>query len=285
MALVTVIVPTHDHAACLPIALAGVCGQSVSDLRIVVIGDGVGDDTRAVMAAVDDPRVEFLDLPKQPRHAENIRHEVLLACDTPFVAYAGDDDLLLPHHLQTMLDVLGDADFVHPLPALVLPGPRLMVRPIDLSDAVDRRSVAPPIARAAVSLTGVVHTLDSYRRLPHGWRTTPAGVYTDQYMWSQYLAEPQVRAVSARRSTTIKLSAARRRSMTPAERGAEVADWWQASLAEGFVDRWDAAVAAAVRGGRPHTAFRRLLALGLYRWPDDSMDSVAARVLGLAERR
>jgi hypothetical protein len=45
-------------------------------------------------------------------------------------------------------------------------------------------------------LTFGAHTLAAYRRLPHGWRTTPPGIATDLYMWQQFLAETWCRAGS-----------------------------------------------------------------------------------------
>ena len=44
--------------------------------------------------------------------------------------------------------------------------------------------------KASIGLTGVAHTLEAYRRLPHGWRTTPPEVPTDHYMWRQWLELP-----------------------------------------------------------------------------------------------
>ena len=103
---VTVILPTHDHAALLPFAIASVTEQSFGDFALVVIGDGVDDATRDVVADVcrRDPRVSFLDRPKALRHAEEVRDEVIGSTDSAVIAYHGDDDLLLPWHLREMLD-------------------------------------------------------------------------------------------------------------------------------------------------------------------------------------
>ena len=66
--------------------------------------------------------------------------------------------------------------------------------------------------RNAVSLTGTAHTVAAYRRLPHGWRTTPPGRWPDHYMWQQFLAEPWVRAVTATRVTAVQFASARGRA-------------------------------------------------------------------------
>ena len=54
---IAVIVPTHDHAATLPFSIGSITAQTVADLDIVIIGDGVGDDTRDAVADLrrDDP--------------------------------------------------------------------------------------------------------------------------------------------------------------------------------------------------------------------------------------
>ena len=206
---VTVIVPTHDHATTIEYSIRSVLEQTVPDLAVVVIGDGVGDDTRDVVHSIqgEDSRVSFLDRPKAPRHGEILRHEVLQSVTSPFIAYHGDDDLLLPNHLETMIALLADADFAHPLPILVEASGDLVHLPTDLSMEECRawHVASPP--RNAVSLTGVAHTLESYRRLPHGWRTTPPGQWTDHYMWQQFLGIPDLTAVTSRKATAVKLAA------------------------------------------------------------------------------
>ena len=246
---VTVIVPTHDHATTIEYSIRSVLEQTVPDLAVVVIGDGVGDDTRDVVHSIraEDSRVSFLDRPKAPRHGEILRHEVLQSAISPFVAYHGDDDLLLPTHLETMIALLADADFAHPLPIQVEASGDLVHLPTDLSLEECRawHVASPP--RNAVSLTGVAHTLESYRRLPHGWRTTPPGRWTDHYMWQQFLGIPDLTAVTSRRATTVKLAAAQRTSMNPQERGDEVGAWWDRIHQPGFSDEWDRQVDDAVR--------------------------------------
>ena len=247
---VTVIIPTHDHAAMLGYAIDSVLTQSLGDLRLVVIGDGVGDDTRDVMAdaCTRDARVSFWDRPKSVRHAEEVRHEVIGESRSRVIAYHGDDDLLLPWHLAQMLEELEGRDFVHPLPVVVEPDGTLTHLPTDLSRPECRdwhRSSEVP--RNAVSLTGVVHTRSSYLRLPHGWRPAPQGHWTDLYMWKQYFALAGLRAATAPRATTIKLPASTREDTAAVDPAAEVRRWWQRTRGVGFRDQWDADVAAAVR--------------------------------------
>lgn len=247
---VTVIIPTHNHPGPLAFSIASVLQQSFEDLSLVVIGDGVGDDTRGVVfeAMKQDSRVSFVDRPKSPRHAEAVRHEVICSVDSPFIAYQGDDDLWLPNHLQVMLQLLDDADFVHPLPVFVKSNGTLHHAPTDLSRPGCLAWHLSETPRNAISLTGVTHSRASYLKLPYGWRETPAGRWTDHYMWQQYFLSDDVRLKTSPLSTTIKLAANERSSMSAAERTAEVSALWKQILDRtNFEEKWQAKVASAVR--------------------------------------
>lgn len=245
---VTVLLPTHDHAESVGLAARSVLEQTMGDLTLVVIGDGVGDDTRDVVSglAAQDERVLFVDRPKAPRHGEVLRHEVLSHVESPVIAYHGDDDLLLPQHLARMLETLGDRDFAHPLPVVVGAGSALDFLPTDLSRPECVAWHLPPGRRNAVSLTGVVHTLAAYRRLPHGWRAAPVDEWTDHHMWKQFFGVPGFRGVTGTSATTIKLPATARAGGAADEMGAEIAAWWQRMHEPGFEDWWAAEVRAAL---------------------------------------
>lgn len=245
---VTVLVPTHDHAATLPFAVASVLAQSVDDLDVVIVCDGVGDDTRDAVRDLErgDRRVRHVDHPKSPRHGEPARHAVLQECRSPFVAYHGDDDLLVPWHLEHLLEAIADRDFAHPLPLFFNDGDDEPVAfPMDLSD---RRWVElQPIVSNHISLTGVVHTLDAYRRLPHGWRTAPAGHPTDDWMWRQWFTQPWFRGTTAPHATTVKLPQRSRRDWESGQRQDEIAGWSARMREPGFAEAWARIEDAAVR--------------------------------------
>jgi hypothetical protein len=223
-----ILVPTHDHAATLDLAVHSALEQTVAEIEVVVIGDGVGDDTREVAAGLtrEDPRVRFLDLPKGPRHGEVHRGRVVDETSAEVVCYLSDDDLLLPGHVESMVDLLADADLAHSQNGRFdLDG---SWRPYlaDLSVPRFREWELRP-GRNAVSLSGAAHTVAAYRRLPYGWRTTPPGHWTDHYMWQQFLAEPWVRAVTATRVTVVQFPSheSGRAERSGAERRAELEEW------------------------------------------------------------
>lgn len=244
-----VVVPTHDHALTLPHALRSVQRQTVEDLRIVVIGDGVGDDTRQVVAEFMalDPRVGFLDRPKTGRTGELLRHELLSGLDdedATAITYLGDDDLLLSDHVECVIDTLVRNDLVHPLMTCLNEHGVLLAHPLDLGDAAWAEI---EFRRTLVSLTGLAHTLGAYRRLPYGWRSTPVGGPTDQYMVQQFIAQPWCRASVLDRPTMLRMPSAMRRAMEPEDRAAEVATWADRLSGDGGEAWYRAEVDAALR--------------------------------------
>jgi hypothetical protein len=76
-----------------------------------------------------------------------------------------------------------------------------------------------------VALSCGAHTTEMYRRLPHGWRTTPTGVPTDLYMWQQFLSEPGCRATGGTRPTVLNLPRPLRRDQLPEHRLTELEKW------------------------------------------------------------
>ena len=202
----TVVVPTTgDRGPLLRHSIGSVLNQTVSDVEVFVIADGITDETRAHINELieADDRVRLFEFPKHQSRGEPNRHRVLTEHATGrFVAYICDRDLWLPNHLHELDLALADADFAHTL--------RFRVGEDDRFHFTHIADLRTPIGRAAtrpgpwlVPLSFVGHTLDAYRRLPWGWRTTPPGIPTDRYMWEQFLAEPWVRVASTPTPTVL----------------------------------------------------------------------------------
>lgn len=233
--LATVIIPTHDHATTVDLAIESVLEQTIKDLDVVVIGDGATEATKATVERFTGNRVRFLERPKSVSRCEEARHEVLTGASAPFVCYLGDDDLMLPDHVETMIGLLDHADFAHPLPVMVDRDGSLNAHPTDLTRPECITWHLHP-TRNAISLTGAAHRLDAYRRLPFGWRAAPAGRWSDHYMWEQWFRTPGFRFVTGERLTVIKLEASVRRDMTPEERRNEILAWKARAQSSTFED-------------------------------------------------
>ncbi|MGH0033045.1 MAG: glycosyltransferase family 2 protein [Myxococcota bacterium] len=224
----TVLIPTHDHGRLLARSVASVQRQTLSDVEILIIGDGATEETRETAHALAgaDERIRFFDREKSPRTGEPYRHEVLQDARGGFVSYLADDDLWLPHHLEGMRDLLGEADFANAFMLRVHADGRLEPFFCDLSEPLyvaRHRDERRP--KNYMPLSSVSHRLDAYRRLPHGWRTTPGGVPTDLHMWRQWLAADGMRFASASRASVLNFPDGERRQQALADRDAELLAW------------------------------------------------------------
>ena len=250
MPAATVLIPTHEHVEPLRHAVASAQQQTLQDAELFIVGDGVTDATRALVAEMSaaDPRIRFFDCPKGPRKGEIHRHAALQHARGRFVAYLGDDDCWLPNHLETLDALLTDADFGHTLQVGIDADRRLVALAADLANPAFRARMRDELYNR-FDLTFAGHTLAAYRRLPHGWRTTPPEFpFTDLYMWRQFLAEPWCRARSAMVPTGINTWTHLRPHLTDRERADELAFWRAQASAPDFRERLWRQVAQSLAG-------------------------------------
>jgi hypothetical protein len=231
---VLVIVPTFTHHSTIDLAVHSILSQSYSDLEVVIIGDGAtAEVAAAVQPLLTDLRVRFIQAPKSPSRAELIRHKILSETTATVVCYLGDDDLMLPSHVQTMVDLLDSVDFAQALPMVIELDGSLLVYPTDLADESSRLWHLHP-ERNGTPLSGAAHRVASYRRLPFGWREPPAGRWSDHYMWEQWFTTDGMTYRTSDEPTVIKLEGALRKEMTPDERRAEILAWSLRMTEPGF---------------------------------------------------
>ena len=224
MTIATVLIPTHEHVASLRHAVASVRQQTLRDFELFIVGDGVSDAGRALVSELvaSDSRIRFFDFPKGPRKGEIHRHQALQHAQGRFVAYLGDDDIWLPNHLEVLGALLADADFGHTLQVGVDAAGDFVFLPADLENPAFRQRMLTELFNR-FDFTFAGHTTEAYRRLPHGWRTTPPDFpWTDLYMWRQFLAEPWCRARSAIVPTGINTWTHLRPHLTDRERADEL---------------------------------------------------------------
>jgi glycosyltransferase involved in cell wall biosynthesis len=127
--LVTVCVATFNRGRLLTErCLGSLLRQDYRNLQIVVVGDGCTDDTAERVAALNDPRIEFVNLqqrgayPADPRHrwmvagTVAINHALALARGQ-FITHLDDDDEHLPDRVGKLVALMraSRADIVwHP---------------------------------------------------------------------------------------------------------------------------------------------------------------------------
>jgi Glycosyl transferase family 2 len=223
----TVICPTFDHGPTLRHSLASALAQTVQDLELFVVGDGVPDITREVVGKLSsrDARVRFFDNPKGERHGERHRHHAIAEARSDVVLYLSDDDLWMPDHVETLVGGLQEADWAHTISAWLLPDGQMGVNIVDLADTFYRdwmlREARPP--GPGLSQTG--HTRALYEALPLGWHPAPPGIRSDVHMWRQILALDWMRPRSLPAFTAISFPSPARRGWSAVQRAEELGRW------------------------------------------------------------
>jgi hypothetical protein len=227
---VSVLVPTHDHAATLGLAVESALAQSLGDIEVIIVGDGVTPEVREVARELvaRDGRVRFLDLPKGPHHGEVHRHTGIVQSAGEHIAYLCDDDLFLPEHLADLAHLLHDHDIVQSLNGFVGPDDEIGLYPGDLADPEYVARLCDETQEFNfVSLTGTAHSRAFYDRAGQPWETTPAGTWPDRHQWRRMLlAVPGARGATSPRMTALSLPTHHgRQSVAPEERAAELGRW------------------------------------------------------------
>jgi glycosyltransferase involved in cell wall biosynthesis len=231
----TIILPTHgDRAAVLDYSIPSVLNQTVSDLELIVIGDGVDEKTRARIQefVAADPRVEFVDKPKHKRRGEPYRHEVLQRARGRIVCYLCDRDMMLDDHVERMDQLLTDHDFAHTARVQITKDDILRHWPVaDLTSEAGRTEMDyGRVISVGIPLSCGAHTLDAYYRLTPGWQTTPPGYLTDTAMWWKFLRNPTCKAIGDNEHVTVLRFSRKPNSEWPSERRAEDLARWQAKM-------------------------------------------------------
>jgi glycosyltransferase involved in cell wall biosynthesis len=223
----TVILPTTgNRGALLPYSVGSIQNQTIQEFEIFIIGDGISDETRELIQKMmnEDSRIKLFDHPKHERRGETYRHKALQEADSDFVCYLCDRDMMLPDHLETMAGLLGDYNFASTTYIDVKEDQSLsMSQYIAYYGKASENRVAA--TGGAISLSNVGHTLEFYHQLPHGWRTTPRGQFTDVYMWQQFNTHPKCNAYSLEEPTIMYFKRGNFPGASVAERKRDLEKW------------------------------------------------------------
>ena len=162
MPRVTVIIPTYNWSSVLPYSIGSALRQTFSDLEVLVVGDGCTDDSEAVVGAIADPRVRWINLPQNTGHQSAPNNEGLRQARDNLIAYLGHDDLWLPHHLGLAVAAIdAGADLTYGITEMVDPtGARPTFEPSELEHFGPNLWIPP---------TAVVHRANAAQAVG-GWR-------------------------------------------------------------------------------------------------------------------
>jgi glycosyltransferase involved in cell wall biosynthesis len=187
--LATIIIPTTgDRGSLLIHSIKSVQNQTINDIEIFIVGDGVEGKTKNIIYDLisADSRISFFDYPKHERRGEIYRHEVIQKANGRSIFYLCDRDLMLPNHVVSLLEILKRYNFVS---STFINVKRDQTLTIDqYVNYFGSGKNLTPSQRMTGSLSCIAHTKKMYFALDYGWRTTPLDKYTDAYMWRQFLS-------------------------------------------------------------------------------------------------
>ena len=96
---VSVLMPTFDRLQFLPAAIESVFAQTLTDWELIIADDGSGEETRAYLRSIADPRVRVLWMPHSGRPSVML-NAALREARGNHVAFLDSDDVWLPHKLE-----------------------------------------------------------------------------------------------------------------------------------------------------------------------------------------
>ena len=240
LAEVLVIIPTHTHALTLPHALTSIQNQSFKSLEVQIIADGASPEVLEIARTFSkkDHRFHLQEHQKSARRGEEHRHNSILSSPAKFITYLTDDDLFLPHHVQYMMENLAGKDFANPRPTFINRSDEVWCMPTDLSIESNREWHLSKTIQNSISLTGVMHTKNSYLRLAEGWVSTPPSFpWTDLYMWQKFLRRKDFKFITTSKSTILKFLGDS--NLYNEETVAQHARWFADMNEPGWVHKWD----------------------------------------------
>lgn len=106
--LFTVLLPTHYRPDTIGYAIRSVLAQTEADFELLIVGDGPVPGTAEAVAAFDDPRIRWFDLPKGPGYGYANRNVAMAEARGRLVAHMSDDDVMLPDHLALLRKAFED---------------------------------------------------------------------------------------------------------------------------------------------------------------------------------
>jgi glycosyltransferase involved in cell wall biosynthesis len=111
---VSVVVATYNRSQVLKHAVRSVVASTFTDWELIVVGDRCTDDTEEVVASFRDPRIRFVNLPRNTGDQGGPNNHGIALARGRYIAFLNHDDIHLPDHLATCVAELdrGEADLV-----------------------------------------------------------------------------------------------------------------------------------------------------------------------------
>ena len=111
---VSVVIATYNRSAVLAHAIRSVLASTFTEWEMIVVGDACTDDTQECVSSFGDPRIRFVNLPRNSGGQSTPNNEGIALARAGYVAFLNHDDVYLPGHLAECVVELdrGEADLV-----------------------------------------------------------------------------------------------------------------------------------------------------------------------------
>jgi glycosyltransferase involved in cell wall biosynthesis len=121
--IITVITATYNSSRTLAWTIQSVLNQDFTDFEYLIVGDACTDNTAEVVANFADPRIRFINLPKNSGSQATPNNHGLDLAKGEWIAYLGHDDLWFPWHLSSLLETAAahNAKLVYGMSAIFSP--------------------------------------------------------------------------------------------------------------------------------------------------------------------
>lgn len=227
----SILLPTHNRADVLGLAIASVLAQTEPDFELLIVADGCTDSTRDVIARFNDSRIRLFDLPKAPYFGYANRNIALRESRGRLIAYIAHDDLLLPDHLELMGNLLDSskASWGYSRPLWVSTDGIIVPFCTNLNLADEREYFLGQ--GNTIPAVCVVHTRTALENGGFWPENLPAAA--DWQLWKQIITNSSAPLAFLRQPTTLHFSAnwrcsrhSRMREVQTLLSIADNAEWW-----------------------------------------------------------
>lgn len=222
----TVILPTHDRYATLPIALRSGLAQTVNNIEIIIALDGATQKVRDVATtwANKDPRIRILDLPKSPLRCGTTREAALAEAKSERIFVLQDDDLWFPDQIEVMGRYLDDHDLVTSATLAATLSGSLAIWPCVYSDGGFRKTCM----KNNIKLIYEAHFAfrrSSYYRYGVNWGEQRTSYGHTKRLLNVFCSASDVRCASVTKPTSLSLNSPPRAAMSQQARADEMLTW------------------------------------------------------------
>lgn len=126
--LVSVVIATYNRSRVLAHAVDSVRRSTLPDWELIVVGDHCTDDTEHMVAAHNDARIVYVNLPRNVGEQSGPNNEGVHLARGRYIAFLNHDDLYFPDHLASAIAWCDEAR------ADLIWGPLLVALPVSESD-------------------------------------------------------------------------------------------------------------------------------------------------------